>query len=343
MMATGNVALTCLAALPPGTSAPSELTALERSMDIWPIGVSGQPAGRIGKLVSVLPNCLRDSGAHALLTLYGGAFSTAAYLSRVRPYFVYAVGSDVLKVSPAAMRLTRRVLGCATRVFANGIELGAATRQLAPQSTVHALYLGIDVASYPLRKGGESRPVILCTRAFEDVYNNTLIVAACAARPEILERADVCFSNRGRRLPDVVRAADAWIPKASRSAMHFLGGITREQLLHRLRSSEIYVSAARSDGTSTSLLEALATGSYPIVTDLPQNREWIDPQDPRLGRLLDPGSAEGLGDALVELLAAGANLDKSKHLRRRLVADRADSRVTMRALCDQIAADVVTP
>src|SRR6266849_6707153 len=37
-----------------------------------------------------------------------------------------------------------------------------------------------------------------------------------------------------------------------------------------------YVSVPSSDGTSVTLLEAMAAGAYPIVSDLPANREWVN-------------------------------------------------------------------
>jgi glycosyltransferase involved in cell wall biosynthesis len=42
-----------------------------------------------------------------------------------------------------------------------------------------------------------------------------------------------------------------------------------------LRASKIYLSMSLSDGASTSLFEALACGAFPIVSDIPANREWI--------------------------------------------------------------------
>jgi glycosyltransferase involved in cell wall biosynthesis len=42
-----------------------------------------------------------------------------------------------------------------------------------------------------------------------------------------------------------------------------------------LAQSDIYVYTSPYDGTSVSLLEALASGVFPVVTDIPSNREWI--------------------------------------------------------------------
>ena len=42
-----------------------------------------------------------------------------------------------------------------------------------------------------------------------------------------------------------------------------------------MASNWLYISAASSDGTSISLLEAMYFKSIPILIDLPANREWI--------------------------------------------------------------------
>lgn len=40
--------------------------------------------------------------------------------------------------------------------------------------------------------------------------------------------------------------------------------------------AEIFVSIPSSDGTSVALLQAMAAGCFPIVSDLPTQQEWID-------------------------------------------------------------------
>lgn len=44
-----------------------------------------------------------------------------------------------------------------------------------------------------------------------------------------------------------------------------------------LEDSSIYISACKSDGTSVSLLEAMAAGRIVLTTDFPTNLEWIEP------------------------------------------------------------------
>jgi glycosyltransferase involved in cell wall biosynthesis len=58
-----------------------------------------------------------------------------------------------------------------------------------------------------------------------------------------------------------------------------VGLIRNEELPMWFRVADAYVSCARSDGTSVSLLEAMATGLPVIVTDIPSNREWVTEGD----------------------------------------------------------------
>ncbi len=59
------------------------------------------------------------------------------------------------------------------------------------------------------------------------------------------------------------------------SSVRFLGRVPHEQMPNLLSQADIYVSASLYDGTSVSLLEAMASGAFPVVTDIPSNREWI--------------------------------------------------------------------
>ena len=59
------------------------------------------------------------------------------------------------------------------------------------------------------------------------------------------------------------------------SSVQFLGWVLHEEMADLLSKSDIYISTSLDDGTSVSLLEAMASGAFPIVTDIASNREWI--------------------------------------------------------------------
>ena len=59
------------------------------------------------------------------------------------------------------------------------------------------------------------------------------------------------------------------------SSVKFFGRVPHDEMPNLLSQADIYVSTSLYDGTSVSLLEAMGSGAFPIVTDIPANREWI--------------------------------------------------------------------
>ena len=57
--------------------------------------------------------------------------------------------------------------------------------------------------------------------------------------------------------------------------VEFLGKVDYGVVMELVKSSDVYVSAVPTDGVSSSLLEAMASGTFPIVIDNIANREWI--------------------------------------------------------------------
>jgi len=89
------------------------------------------------------------------------------------------------------------------------------------------------------------------------------------------------------------------------------------------RAANAYVSCARSDGTSVSLLEAMATGLPAIVTDLPSNREWITEDEN--GWLVSAGSSEKFAEKLLRAASLPPHeLTAISERNQKTVAERAD-------------------
>jgi glycosyltransferase involved in cell wall biosynthesis len=53
------------------------------------------------------------------------------------------------------------------------------------------------------------------------------------------------------------------------------GAVSQDKLPGYYNSADLYVSASLSDGSSVSLMEALASGLPAAVTDIPSNKEWV--------------------------------------------------------------------
>lgn len=285
---------------------------------------------RLGQAALAIRRIARERELDVILTLYGGSLAAAAYLSGVRPYLVYVVGSDVLLTKAIENRVARLTLGNAAAVIANGKHLANTTKRLAAPATVVPLYLGVNVDDYAARPGERLRFSFICTRGFLRVYDNATIIRALALLKTIPSDMTVSFLSSGPLLTNVEGLADRLIEPSWRSKVVFLNGVSDSQLKVVIRSGSFYLSASLSDGTSSSLLEAMAAGAIPIVTDIPANREWIEPG--KNGLLFRPGDHEGLADAIRRALLGEPWMEAARETNQSLVRERADSNVTMSAL-----------
>jgi hypothetical protein len=66
--------------------------------------------------------------------------------------------------------------------------------------------------------------------------------------------------------------------------------LTHPEMLNMFGKARIYVGVSLSDGISTSLLEAMAMGAFPIQTNTSCGDEWIE--DGTTGKLIEPNQME---------------------------------------------------
>ena len=88
------------------------------------------------------------------------------------------------------------------------------------------------------------------------------------------------------------------------------------------RSADLYVSASHSDGSSVSLLEAMACGVPPLVSDIPGNMEWVT--HGRTGWAFADGDVEGLTEGILKAVRNKDNLNSMGLAAREVVEARAD-------------------
>ncbi len=102
----------------------------------------------------------------------------------------------------------------------------------------------------------------------------------------------------------------------------FAGQIPNPDLPDVYHAADGYVSASHTDGSSISLLEALACGCPALVSDIPGNAEWVtDGED---GWLFRVGDADDLSRAIQQMLENRDHLAQMSRCARRTAEDRAD-------------------
>ncbi len=112
--------------------------------------------------------------------------------------------------------------------------------------------------------------------------------------------------------------------------VRLLPAVSRDTLAELFRVAEISVSPSTHDGTPNTLLEAMASGCFPVAGDIESVREWID--DGTNGLLCDPASPKSIGAAMVRALSDSELRRRAKAHNVRLVSERAEyHRVMARA------------
>lgn len=173
------------------------------------------------------------------------------------------------------VRLIRWIAGRAELLHASSPELMEAfERYGVPRERFTVIPLGTDPGRFRPREGPRPPgPVrILCTRKHEPLYDHPTVVGALALlRDEGLDfRAR--FVGSGSTL-QVTRSMVRDTGLVDR--VEFLGDLEQDQMPEQLTWTDLYVSAATSDGSPSSLFEAMSAGLFPVVSDVVANRYWI--------------------------------------------------------------------
>jgi glycosyltransferase involved in cell wall biosynthesis len=249
-------------------------------------------------------------------------------ISGIRPYAVFLGGGDVLRVSGIQKAISRFALNRAAINFANGKYFGERAQIFAPDAVIHPIYLGVDPDRFVPGTPEPSPVVIVCTRGFIPIYNNRYVIEALAQLPAALPEFRIVFTSTGTSLGEDRAFAEQTLSRSLLERVQFLNGVTDEAMLENLRNAHIFTSMARYDGTSISLLEALSCGLFPVLSDIPQNREWIDPLA-RNGMLVPLDQPAVFAKHLAEAIRDSSLRTGVAAFNRRLVLERADGRKTM--------------
>lgn len=255
----------------------------------------------------------------------------AAALSGVRPLFLMPWGSDILvwptrnwrdrRKALIALRaadaiacdaevVKKRIVGIAgiagerIRVFPWGVDL----------ETFHPQTLANDLRA---RRGWLRTPVAVMTRQMRDPYGVLAFARAFPALRERVPEVRLLLVGDGVQRPEVEAVlrplGDCW---------GITGTIDNAIMGEHLRAADVYVSNSTTDGTSVSLLEAMACALPVVVTDLLANREWVT--DGENGFLVPVGDAGAMTDRLARLLTDPALRQMMGRRNLAIARDRAD-------------------
>jgi glycosyltransferase involved in cell wall biosynthesis len=269
--------------------------------------------------------------------VHAGPIQGCAYLAALsgfHPLLVTSWGSDLLLDTgrnPEWKRATAIALCGADGFMCDCDTVRKAAQGFAPipDSRIAQFPWGIRRGTFspmgpiPVSVSFASEPEVfrlICTRSWEPLYDVDVLL-------EAFRRAHSQNGLLRLMLPGDGSMAGAVHDFIARHGLQKLvltpGRISAAELPGWFRAANAYVSCARSDGTSLSLLEAMATGLPVLVADIPSNREWVSAGEN--GWLASSGSAEDFASKLLQM----ASLKPSERAaigerNPRIVAERAD-------------------
>lgn len=166
---------------------------------------------------------------------------------------------------------------------------------------------------------GENTFVLLSTRGWEPIYGVELIAKSFARVAHQYSELRLLMLGNGSQASLL---KGIFIKEGVLEKVHFAGQVSNAVLPRYYQAADLYVSASHSDGTSISLLEAMACAKPALVSDIPGNREWVTPGEN--GWWFQDGDIGSLVEALSGALQERNRLPKMGYAARLLAEQRAD-------------------
>ena len=287
--------------------------------------------------------------------LHAGPVQTAAFLAALtgfQPLVTMSWGSDLLKdadqsrwlrwVTRYTLRRSAVLVGDCAAVREKAISCGFLNAgsetdriftfpwgidlaRFAPASSFSGN--GSDHADWDLRRpavlcrrlGWQDRFVVLSLRSWEPVYGIDVLMngfARAARENPDLRLLLLGGGSQARLVHQIIQNNDLG------DRVHLAGQVSQTDLPAIYRAADLYLSASRSDGSSVSLMEALASGLPVLVSDIPGNLEWIE--DGRQGWLFKDGDPGSLAERLLAAARSRDAMVQMGQAARRLAEERAD-------------------
>lgn len=260
--------------------------------------------------------------------MHQGAFLTAAANSH--PLVSMSWGSDLLAgartgLSRMAAQFTLKrsdaFLADCQAVRERAIELGMNAGRIV------TFPWGVDLHLFSPQGAGALRSqlnwqdafVLVSTRAWEPLYGVDILVRAFLEAQKMDGFLRLLLLGGGSQKTMLERMiSDA----GAQQKVHILARVDEAELPEYYRSADIYLSASHSDGSSVSLLEAMACGLPVLVSDIPGNREWVE--EGVNGWLFPDSDVSALAENILALARSREGLRAAGVHGRKVAEERAD-------------------
>jgi glycosyltransferase involved in cell wall biosynthesis len=268
--------------------------------------------------------------------LHGGWVRGDGFISALagyHPFLLMPWGSDILiypKESIVTKMITKFTLKRADMITCDCEVVKREIIKLSgyPEDKIITFPQGIDLKKFNSnihdseirnKLGWEDKRILIMTRNFSPVYGIEYFLSAL---PEVIEKdpnTRVILCGDG---PLKNKFIEFLKEHNLDKYVFFAGHVENDELPKYLNAADIYISTSLSDGTSLSLLEAMACGLPTVVTDVPANREWVE--DGKNGYIVPRKDSIIVAKKLVQLLQDETRQKKFGRENIKIAKERAD-------------------
>lgn len=164
----------------------------------------------------------------------------------------------------------------------------------APPSRILVKPKGLDLDRFQFFKNKPTTELTaIVTRSLYDIYRHKEILEALSILKGKGIFIRILMIGDGVEKENLINQTSQL---GLQDQVQWLGRVPNDSLPLQLAKAQLYIAIPETEGVSASLFEAMACGCYPIVTDLPANRAFI--QNGHNGLLVEVGNPADLAEKI---------------------------------------------
>ena len=261
--------------------------------------------------------------------IHAGPIQTCAFiavLTSFRPILTMSWGFDLMKDVDRGwgwQKITQYVLRNTAYFTSDAMVTRdkAVAYGMNPQKTI-VFPWGVDLQQFTpstVRRLPSAGFTVFCNRSWEPNYGVDVLARAFAKVAREKPQVSLLLiggGSQGHIIRQVLNSGGVM------DNVSFPGQVNNRELPRFYQMADLYVSPSHVDGSSVSLMEALACGLPCLVSDIPANKEWVF--DDQNGWLFPDGNVDALAARIIFAIEKRTLLPALGKQARVIAEDRAD-------------------
>jgi glycosyltransferase involved in cell wall biosynthesis len=160
---------------------------------------------------------------------------------------------------------------------------------------------------------------LFCSRTWESIYGVDVLAKAFVKVANVNPDVTLILLGGGSQGAGIRRIL---MNGGVMERVHFGGHVGQRDLPRWYHMADIYISPSHVDGTSVTLLEALASGLPCLVSDIPGNKDWVE--EGVNGWLFRDGDVDDLAKKILLAIKSRRSFERIGKAARKMAEENAD-------------------